>query len=209
MADLVSTRSRVRFGVFELDLHSRELRKSGFLIHLSPQPLKVLVLLVSHPGELVTREELRNQIWGSDTYVDFEHGLNFAIARIRDALGDDSESPRYVETLPRRGYRFIASVQWLEAAEQPSQNLQSQQSSRSAKDAQDTTPGTGPHPDGFGQAETGLAHRSATRRLLPWAAGFGALVLLAVLSFLSIPGLRGWSRRVLHHTTPVEQRRIT
>jgi TolB-like protein/DNA-binding winged helix-turn-helix (wHTH) protein/Tfp pilus assembly protein PilF len=110
MADRAPAHSRVRFGVFELDLQAGELRKSGVLLHLPPQPFKILALLASRPAELVTREEIRSQVWGTDTFVDFEHGLNFAIKKIRDALGDDAETPRYIETLPRRGYRFIAPV---------------------------------------------------------------------------------------------------
>jgi TolB-like protein/DNA-binding winged helix-turn-helix (wHTH) protein/Flp pilus assembly protein TadD len=102
---------KVRFGVFELDLQTGELRKAGILLRLPPQPCKVLALLVSRPVQLVTREEIRDQIWGNDTVVDFEHGVNFAIKKIRDALSDAAETPRYIETLPRRGYRFIASVQ--------------------------------------------------------------------------------------------------
>ena len=110
MSGLESAHSRTRFGVFELDLETGELRKSGVLLRLPPQPFKVLALLASRPAQLVTREELRKQIWGADTFVDFEHGLNFAIKKIRDTLGDDPETPRYIETLPRRGYRFIAPV---------------------------------------------------------------------------------------------------
>ena len=110
MGERASAYSRVRFGVFELDLQAGELRKGGALLHLPPQPFKILALLASRPGELVTREEIRSQVWGTDTFVDFEHGLNFAIKKIRDALGDDSETPRYIQTMPRRGYRFIAPV---------------------------------------------------------------------------------------------------
>jgi eukaryotic-like serine/threonine-protein kinase len=115
MSSPASAQPRVRFGVFELDLESSELRKSGVLLRLAPQPFKVLVLLISRPAQLVTREEIREEIWGADTFVDFEHGLNFAIKKIRDTLGDDAESPRYIETLPRRGYRFIAPVERLAA----------------------------------------------------------------------------------------------
>lgn len=97
----------LRFGVFELDTRTGELRKSGTLIKLQPQPLKVLALLASRQGELVTREEIQQQVWGGETFVDFEQGLNYCIRQIRDALGDDADSPRYVETLPRRGYRFL------------------------------------------------------------------------------------------------------
>jgi TolB-like protein/DNA-binding winged helix-turn-helix (wHTH) protein/Tfp pilus assembly protein PilF len=94
------------FGVFELDRRAGELRKSGVLVHLPPQPFRVLALMASHPGQVVTREEIRRQIWDDETFVDFEQGLNHCIRQVRTALGDDAESPRYIETLPRRGYRF-------------------------------------------------------------------------------------------------------
>jgi adenylate cyclase len=116
MPSPASSPSRVRFGIFELDLQTSELRKSGVVLRLPPQPFKVLALLASRPSQLVTRDELRDQIWGKDTFVDFEHGLNFAIKKIRDTLGDDAETPRYVETLPRRGYRFIAPVNGVPAS---------------------------------------------------------------------------------------------
>lgn len=108
--------SVLRFGVFELDLKVGELRKAGALIKLPPQPFKVLALLVCQAGEVVTREEIQQQVWGGETYVDFERGLNFCIRQIRTALGDDAETPRYIETLPRRGYRLIAPVEELAAA---------------------------------------------------------------------------------------------
>src|SRR5271165_5479262 len=101
----------LRFGVFELDLSTAELRKSGVALSLPRQPLRILVLLASHPGQLVTREQIQQEIWGSETFVDFEQGLNFAINKIRTSLGDNADTPRYIETLPRRGYRFIAPVQ--------------------------------------------------------------------------------------------------
>ena len=101
----------LRFGVFELDTQTGELRKSGRTIRLRPQAAKVLTALVVRPQELVTREELKDQIWGQETFVDFEHGLNLCIQQIRAALDDDADVPRYIETLPRRGYRFIAPVQ--------------------------------------------------------------------------------------------------
>ena len=100
----------LRFGAFELDLSTAELRKSGVALSLPGQPLRILAMLASRPGQLVTREQIQQEIWGSGTFVDFEQGLNFAINKIRAALGDNAESPRYVETLPRRGYRFIAPV---------------------------------------------------------------------------------------------------
>ena len=98
----------VTFGVYELDLHSGELRKSGSRLALQQQPLQLLSVLLERPGELVTREDLRKRLWPDDTFVDFEHGLNAAVKRLRDTLGDSADSPRFVETVPRRGYRFIA-----------------------------------------------------------------------------------------------------
>src|SRR6266850_1878921 len=102
--------SRLHFGAFELDLATSELRRSGSVVRLPPQPLKVLALLAGRPGELVTREELRAHLWGEETFVDFDRGLNFCVNQVRAALGDDADAPRFVETLPRRGYRFIAPV---------------------------------------------------------------------------------------------------
>ena len=90
-----------RFGVFELDLHSGELRKQGHKIRLEGQPVKVLICLLENPSELVTREELRRELWPADTFVNFEHGLNAALKRIRRALSDSAENPRFVETLLR------------------------------------------------------------------------------------------------------------
>jgi TolB-like protein/Tfp pilus assembly protein PilF len=99
----------VRFGVFELDLRAGELRKQGVKIKLQEQPLQILAMLLEQPGQVVTREELRSRLWPSDTFVDFDHSLNKAINKLREALGDSAESPRFIETLPRRGYRFLDS----------------------------------------------------------------------------------------------------
>src|SRR5260370_41886316 len=100
----------VRFGVFEASLPSGELRKHGLLIRVPRQPFKILAILLERPGEVVTRDELRRSLWSAETFVDFEHSLNSAIKKLREALGDSAENPRYVETLPRLGYRFIAPV---------------------------------------------------------------------------------------------------
>lgn len=100
----------VCFGDFELDLGASELCKQGTKIKLQEQPFQILQILLQQPGETVTREELRQKIWPSDTFVDFDHGLYNAIKRLRDALGDSAESPRFIETIPRHGYRFIAPV---------------------------------------------------------------------------------------------------
>ena len=100
----------VRFGVFEANLRSGELRKSGIKIKLHDQPFQVLTMLLERPGELVTREEIRNRLWPRETFVDFDHSLNNAVNRLREALGDSADSPRFIETLPRRGYRFVGQA---------------------------------------------------------------------------------------------------
>jgi DNA-binding winged helix-turn-helix (wHTH) protein len=99
-----------RFGVFEVDPREGELRKSGLRIRLQDQPFQVLVMLLEHPGEIVTREELQRRLWPADTFVDFDHSLNSAIKKLREALQDQAENPRFVETVPKRGYRFIGTV---------------------------------------------------------------------------------------------------
>lgn len=113
MQQPVSEEAIIRFAEFELALKSGELRRNGDVIRLQPQPFKVLVFLASHAGQTVTRQELQQAVWQAETFVDFEHGLNFCIKQIRNALGDDAQSPRVIETLPRRGYRFIAEVEKL------------------------------------------------------------------------------------------------
>ena len=108
---VLSARSQVaRFGVFELDARSSELRRNGMKVRLADQPIQILQLLLEHPGDLVTREQLRERLWSSGMYVDFDLGLNSAVRKLREALGDSAENPRFIETLPRRGYRFIAPV---------------------------------------------------------------------------------------------------
>lgn len=110
MHDLTSTARLFRFGIFELDPRSGELRRHGLKIRLPHQSFEILRILLDRPGEVVTREELRQRLWTSDTFVDFNVGLNSAVRKLREALDDSAENPRFVETLPRRGYRFIASV---------------------------------------------------------------------------------------------------
>jgi len=107
---------RLRFGIFELDLRAGELRKHGLRIRTQEQPFQVLALLLEHSGDVVTREELQKKLWPADTFVDFDHGLNKAISKIREALSDSVESPRFVETVARRGYRFLAEVKVVDIA---------------------------------------------------------------------------------------------
>ena len=117
-----STPSVLKFGVFHLDEEKNELTKFDAHIRLAPQPFKLLTLLASHHGEIVTREEIREQLWGNNTFVDFERGMNHCIRQIRAVLGDDAGTPRYIETVPRLGYRFIAPVTHI-ARQQPSLEL--------------------------------------------------------------------------------------
>ncbi|MBV9180309.1 MAG: PD40 domain-containing protein [Acidobacteria bacterium] len=106
----VSNPQVLRFGTYEVDLRSGELRKNGIKVRLTGQPFQILTILLEHPDEVVTREQLQRRLWPSDTFVDFDRGLNAAINRVREALGDSAENPRFVETLPRRGYRFIGQL---------------------------------------------------------------------------------------------------
>jgi DNA-binding winged helix-turn-helix (wHTH) protein/TolB-like protein len=101
---------RVRFGIFDFDPAAGELRREGVLVRLQAQPAQVLALLVASAGEVVTRETLRQAVWGAETFVDFDRGLNFCVAQIRSALGDSADSPRFIRTVPKRGYQFIAPV---------------------------------------------------------------------------------------------------
>jgi len=107
----------LRFGAFELDPHKGELRKAGMLVKLPPQPFQVLQLLAANSGELLSREQIQREVWGNDTFVDFDRNLNVCMAQIRAALNDDADSPRFVQTVPRRGYRFLAPVERVNAAE--------------------------------------------------------------------------------------------
>ena len=101
----------VRFGPFATDLRTGELLKHGARVRLQGQPIQVLGVLLERPGELVTREELRARLWGSETFVDFEHGLHAAVNKLRAALNDSADDPSYIETIPRRGYRFVGSIE--------------------------------------------------------------------------------------------------
>ncbi len=110
MSEAPQAGKRIRFGPYEADLTAGELRKNGRLIRLQEQPFQVLAALLDRPGEVVTREELRERLWAGDTFVDFDQGLNTAINKLREALGDSVANPRFVETLPKRGYRFLSPI---------------------------------------------------------------------------------------------------
>jgi DNA-binding winged helix-turn-helix (wHTH) protein len=108
--DRPSSPRHIAFGAFELDRSSGELRKHGLKVKLADQPLQILLLLLEHPGDVVGRDDIRRRLWSSDTFVDFDAGLSSAVRKLRDALGDSAERPRFIETLPKRGYRFIGPV---------------------------------------------------------------------------------------------------
>ena len=110
MENRTNTTQSWRFGVFEVDLRNNELRRGGAPIKVREQSFCILVFLLEHAGELVTREDLQRALWSSDTFVDFEHGLNTAVMKLREVLGDPADKPLYIETVPKRGYRFIAPV---------------------------------------------------------------------------------------------------
>ncbi len=145
-----SSSGKARFGIFELDLSAGELRKNGAKVRLQEQPLQVLALLLEHPGQVITRDELRQKLWPADTFVDFDHSLNTAVNKLRDVLGDSASSPRFVETLARRGYRFIAPVHWEGAT-----------AAGIAQASAESSPAAAFHPE----LEVPMPHRGLTRGL--------------------------------------------
>jgi DNA-binding winged helix-turn-helix (wHTH) protein/tetratricopeptide (TPR) repeat protein len=181
MADHDGTPTALQFDDFNLDLRSLELRKHGLRIRLRRQPTQVLALLAGRPGELVAREEIQRALWGTDTYVDFERGLNNCVKQIRQALNDPSESPKYIETIPRQGYRFLAEVKALNGIHRKA----SVAANLSLPDAQETAV---PKLD----TEPGVAARSFWRPRAIWiAAIFGIAVIAAVArwGFVGDPAL--------------------
>ena len=180
----------VRFGPFEADLQSGDLRKQGFKIRLRGRPFDILALLLERPGEVVTRETLRERLWTADTFVDFDHGLNTSVNRLREGLGDTADNPKFVETLPRRGYRFIAPVEWLKArssAEAPAPTA--------APSPPEASPTDAPRMAGTGPAE------KAGRR--------GAGRVLAVVVLLAGVGLALWLLRGRTRSArPLDQPRV-
>src|SRR5580700_5596441 len=158
-------RGPLRFGVFELDLRAGELRKHGLRVRLQEQPFQLLAMLIERPGEVVTREELQKKLWPEDTFVDFDHGLNKGVNKIREALGDSAESPRFVETVARRGYRFLAEVKPDEVAPLRSPELATQLH---------LEPGSGERADIAGKS----AKSQHLQRLLAWKVSAFVLLLL-------------------------------
>jgi TolB-like protein/DNA-binding winged helix-turn-helix (wHTH) protein len=179
MEETYQLRPPLRFGVFELDLHAGELRKHGLRVRLQEQPFQILAMLLEHPGEVVTREELQKKLWPEDTFVDFDHGLNKGVNKIREALGDSAESPRFVETVARRGYRFLAEVKPDEVAPVRSPELATQL-----------------HPEaGSGDRADISAKSVKPQHLLPSLAWkVSAFVLLLLTASLVAWKLHSWNR---------------
>jgi len=146
MRDEVPSEGRVRFDAYQVDLHTGEVRKHGLKVRLPPRPFQILALLLERPGELLTRKELQERLWPADTFVDFEHGVNAAIQTLRRALCDSHKKPRFIETLPRRGYRFIAAVERVQP-DAPGTTLASSPQQKPLATAS-------PHPEWVGQIAT-------------------------------------------------------
>ena len=182
-------RKTLRFGVFEVDLAAGELRKNGTRIRLQEQPFQILVYLLDRAGEVVAREELRQKLWPADTFVDFDHSLNTAINKLREALGDSASSPRYVETLARRGYRFLAPV------ESPEANAPAPREAAVTA----TTQAASFHPD----LEVPLPRRSLTRalfglvQLMYLIFYVNALFRLGAIDRITSTFLSGWEARAI------------
>src|SRR6266403_3658118 len=179
MEEDIYLRVRLRFGVFELDPRAGELRKHGLRVRLQEQPFQVLAMLLEHPGGVVTREELQKRLWPAETFVDFDHGLNKAISKIREALSDSAVSPRFVETVARRGYRFLAEVKVADSAPVRSQDI-----------------ATEPHAVAEARDRLDLAGKPAMLKHLlssfAWKAP--ALVLLLLVASLAGWKLHSWNR---------------
>ena len=168
-----------RFGAFEFNPRARQLRKYGHTIRLHGQPLEILELLLEHPEEVVLREELRAKLWPEDTFVDFEHSLNAAVNKLREALGDDANSPRFIETVPRRGYRFIAPVERALPASPPATNHDGSDVNEEAIDLVAERTADVPAPSG-----------ARTQRLTLWLACIACTFLVALLIGFNVGGLR-------------------
>jgi DNA-binding winged helix-turn-helix (wHTH) protein len=175
-----STSRIIRFSSFEVNLHTGELRQRGQKVKLQEQPLQVLAALLERPGELVTREELRGKLWPVDTFVDFDHSLNAAIKRLRDALGESAETPIFVETVARRGYRFIAPV--VQDAQIPSDGYPGS-----------PTSGSEPlvtHPPSTAMQVADSRRKSVYRK--PWKASAAVLVAVGALAGMFVWVGRPW-----------------
>jgi len=179
---------RYRFGPFYLDAHSGELRKHGIKLKLSGHPIQILIHLLERPGELVTREQLRERLWSADTFVDFDHGLNSAIKRLRQTLLDEADRPRYVETVPRRGYRFISAVELAGELDHSARNgapLPSPAASEPAAVPEPVAEPTADEPSAKAARDDEIGRRESTLGKRHWLvlAGIVGVALFAVAYF--------------------------
>src|ERR1700721_2490388 len=198
--------ARARFGPFEVDLHTHELWKFGTRLKLVGQPFEILAVLLSQPGELVTREELRTRLWPADTFVDFNHGLNAAVNKLREALSDSAGAPRYVETLPRRGYRFMATVEWVEAKRVMAEMMAK---TPDALLGETVKPPSSPAEVVLQAVEPPVQAQATGDRALPRSLiGVGVLFAMLlvgalVLKTVSRCGARSSTRSIVEHTRPL------
>jgi DNA-binding winged helix-turn-helix (wHTH) protein len=172
----------IRFGVFEADLRAGELRKNGFRLKLQEQPFRILTMLLEQPGQVVTRDDLQRQLWVGNTFTDFDSGLNKAMNRLRDALADSAENPRFIETLPKRGYRFIAPVETVGNG--------GGEDSQPRVTRNDSKPESPPDPQSI---------KAHTREKLAWGV---ALLLLVTSGFAGVAWFRG-SRDAAQPSQPI------
>jgi TolB-like protein/DNA-binding winged helix-turn-helix (wHTH) protein/predicted Zn-dependent protease len=195
MKQLETLAKSVRFGVYEVDLRTSELRKQGRRIKLQEQPCRVLAILLEQRGNVVTRDELRKKLWSDDTFVDFDHSLNSAVMRLREALGDSSDNPRFIETMPRHGYRFIAPVEDVVGGEAPKQDAMAELGSTEIPLAVITPDVSVPHSASIA-IEKDASGRISTRARI----GFGLVVLVALI--LIAAGFRYGKSGVAAKTEP-------
>src|SRR5246127_2175415 len=176
----VNTPRTWRFGVFELDASSGELRRNGTLVKLREQPASILLLLLEHAGQMVTREQLRQHLWPSDTFVDFDHSLNTAVMKLREALGDSAEKPLYIETIPKKGYRFVAPVS------HPADTQNGGASSRSTAASELAVSNTREQSNGSIEVPSNTPDEKGRRRLLSMKV---AILILLVVSAIGIAAI--------------------
>jgi len=169
--------ARYRFGLFEIDSRAGELRKQGTRLRLRGRPIDILLILLASPGQVITREDLRAKLWPADTFVDFDHGLHSAVNRLREALGDSADNPRFIETLPRKGYRFIAPVTCVALAPPAPVPVPSAIDAEAAPELRQVAPKT-----------SGAASTEAPRRLRGWAIA----AALAVVTTTAVAGVAVW-----------------
>src|ERR1700726_4309330 len=169
--------SVVRFGTYEVSFQSGEVRKAGLRIKMQQQPLKLLEILLERPGEVVTREELRTRVWPNDSFGDFDQALNIAVGKLRSALGDSADNPRFIDTLPKRGYRFIAGVSVVDVEGYPRKQPEVVAANLRGPEREAESG------DNFKGAGVTVASR---RRLLPTRQVIVGLALVLVLLILSV-----------------------